>query len=229
MEVCTLKITSINRSETLRYLGYRDNINIDNLTPILDECEAKLLKAIDPRYIYKFFPIKKVDETIHIENTSLILTGNSILNHLKGCYGVILLSATLSNSADKIISEYQIKDMTSALILDSMASTAIEQVCNIAEEEIRKKINAEDFMTWRFSPGYGDLPIDLQKVFVRVTDAEKRIGLTVNEGGILLPRKSVTAIIGLSKQPIPKQRRGCAYCNMNKTCQFRKGGTHCGF
>ena len=110
--------------------------------------------------------------------------------------------------ADKVISEHQINDMTSALILDSMASTAIEQVCDAAEKEIKEKINKDNFMTWRFSPGYGDLPITLQREFVRVTDAEKRIGLTVNEGGILLPRKSVTAIIGLSKEPIPKQRRG---------------------
>ena len=204
-----MKITSINRDEALRYLGYKDNINIDNLTPILDKCENELLKAIEPRFIYKFFPINEVNNTIQVENTSLVLTGNSILNHLKGCYGVILLSATL--------------------ILDSMASTAIEQVCDAAEKEIKEKINKDNFMTWRFSPGYGDLPITLQREFVRVTDAEKRIGLTVNEGGILLPRKSVTAIIGLSKEPIPKQRRGCAYCNMNKTCQFRRGGTHCGF
>ena len=214
-----MKITSINRDEALRYLGYKDNINIDNLTPILDKCENELLKAIEPRFIYKF----------QVENTSLVLTGNSILNHLNGCYGVILLSATLSMGADKVISEHQVNDMTSALILDSMASTAIEQVCDTAEKEIREKISKDNFMTWRFSPGYGDLPITIQREFVRVTDAEKRIGLTVNEGGILLPRKSVTAIIGLSKEPIPKQRRGCAYCNMNKTCQFRKGGTHCGF
>ena len=105
----------------------------------------------------------------------------------------------------------------------------LEGILILAEKEIREKISKDNFMTWRFSPGYGDLPITIQREFVRVTDAEKRIGLTVNEGGILLPRKSVTAIIGLSKEPIPKQRRGCAYCNMNKTCQFRKGGTHCGF
>lgn len=54
-----LKITSINRDEALRYLGYKDNINIDNLTPILDKCENELLKAIEPRFIYKFFLLKK--------------------------------------------------------------------------------------------------------------------------------------------------------------------------
>lgn len=223
-----MKITSVNREETLRYLGYKDNINIDNIVPILDKCEFELLNAIDPKYIYKFFNISKQENNIYVENTNLILTGNSILNHLKDCYGVILLSATLSIGVDKLISEYQINDMTSALILDSMASTVIEQVCDNAEEEIREKIS-DSYMTWRFSPGYGDLPINIQRDFIKVTDAEKRIGLTVNNGGILLPRKSVTAIIGVSKEPIPKQRRGCAYCSMNKTCQFRKGGTHCGF
>ena len=160
-----MKITSINRDEALRYLGYKDNINIDNLTPILDKCENELLKAIEPRFIYKFFPIKKINDTIQVENTSLVLTGNSILNHLNGCYGVILLSATLSMGADKVISEHQVNDMTSALILDSMASTAIEQVCDTAEKEIREKISKDNFMTWRFSPGYGDLPITIQREF----------------------------------------------------------------
>ena len=111
-EVRILKITSINRDEALRYLGYKDNINIDNLTPILDKCENELLKAIEPRFIYKFFPINEVNNTIQVENTSLVLTGNSILNHLKGCYGVILLSATISMGADKVISENQINYIT---------------------------------------------------------------------------------------------------------------------
>ena len=66
-EVRILKITSINRDEALRYLGYKDNINIDNLTPILDKCENELLKAIEPRFIYKFFPINEVNNTIQVE------------------------------------------------------------------------------------------------------------------------------------------------------------------
>ena len=70
-----MKITSINRDEALRYLGYKDNINIDNLTSILDKCENELLKAIEPRFIYKFFPIRKINDTIQVENTSLVLTG----------------------------------------------------------------------------------------------------------------------------------------------------------
>ena len=60
-------------------------------------------------------------------------------------------------------------------------------------------------------------------------DAQKRIGLNVGSGNILIPRKSVTAVAGLSQTPVPKKRRGCVCCNMAEVCQYRKRGDHCGF
>ena len=62
---------------------------------------------------------------------------------------------------------------------------------------------------------------------LRLLDAEKRLGLTVTTEHILIPRKSVTAIIGLADHPLKKGARGCATCRMRETCMFRKGGTHC--
>ena len=84
------------------------------------------------------------------------------------------------------------------------------------------------YLTDRFSPGYGDLPISLQDSFLRLVDAQKQIGLTVTTTHILTPRKSVTAIIGLANQPQNKRFRGCAYCSMFETCAFRKAGKTCG-
>ena len=62
-----------------------------------------------------------------------------------------------------------------------------------------------------------------------VVNAQKFIGLNATGNNILTPRKSVTAIIGLSENEISKGRRGCACCNMREVCQFRKRGDHCGF
>ncbi len=67
-----------------------------------------------------------------------------------------------------------------------------------------------------------DLPISVQRVFLDVLNAQKFIGLNATENNILTPRKSVTAIIGLSENEISKGRRGCACCNMREVCQFRK-------
>lgn len=223
-----IKLISINREEALRYMGYNKNIDIDNIIPLLDKCENKLLSIIKPRFIYKIVGIEKTDDSIKIKNSSISFKSTDILNHLDGCDKAVMFAATLSGAVDRLISEYQVKDMTSAIITDCMASAAIEQVCDLSEQIIKESIS-DYYMTWRFSPGYGDLSIDYQKDFLSVTDATKKIGLTLSNSNILLPRKSVTAIIGLSKNEIPVKRRGCAICNMNKTCQFRKRGEHCGF
>ena len=51
----------------------------------------------------------------------------------------------------------------------------------------------------RFSPGYGDLPIEIQKDIFRALDCPRRIGLTLNENLLMSPTKSVSAIIGIVK------------------------------
>ena len=48
----------------------------------------------------------------------------------------------------------------------------------------------------RFSPGYGDVPLTVQKDFFRLLPCQK-IGLTLMDNLIMAPEKSVTAFIGI--------------------------------
>ena len=68
-----------------------------------------------------------------------------------------------------------------------------------------------------------------QKNFLDVLNASKRIGVMATTGSILTPRKSITCIIGLSKEPVQQDKRGCNTCNLKGKCTFRKRGEHCGF
>ena len=138
------------------------------------------------------------------------------------------MCATIGADADKLIRLTEISDISAAFVMDSLASAAIEQVCS-ETDKIIKETFPSDFLTWRFSPGYGDFPIEIQGEFLDVMNAQKRIGLNVGSGNILIPRKSVTAVAGLSQTPAPKKRRGCVCCNMAEVCQYRKRGDHCGF
>ncbi len=221
-----IKLDYINKTEAMRYMGLGNTEPDKIIADILNNCEKELLSILKPLYTYAVFDIKEKAEGIEVLSTPLLLKGNSIKNHLKDCSKAVLLAATLGIEADKIIKRYQLSDLTSALATDSLASAAIEQVCNIVEEEIRDKV-APLNMTWRFSPGYGDLPIEIQRDFLNVLNAQKRIGLTATNSLILLPSKSVTAIIGLSENKIEKTRQGCAVCNLRNTCQFRKRGDRC--
>lgn len=225
-----LKLEKINRDEAFRYMGQRGELS-EGLRALADECEARLLEVVSPRFVYTVFGLDiKIEiglgERVSVCGTALTLAGESIREHLKGCGKCVLMAATLGAGVDSLIRELESTAMEKAFVTDALASAAIEQVCDMAELEIKERL-AGFSLTWRFSPGYGDLPLGIQKQFIDVLNAPKRIGLTVTDNQILVPRKSVTAIIGVSEQELDRQRSGCAACNMRNTCSMRKTGESC--
>lgn len=213
-----IELKSIDRGETLRYLGSVKVAMNSETNKLIDICEKELLSTLRPKYLYKTIDIDEGD----------IIQGESVKAHLKGCEKAVLLCATLGSETDKLIRTAQVTDMAKAVVLDAMASSAIEKVCDEVESIIKAE-NPDSFLTWRFSPGYGDYPLSLQNELLRILDAPRKIGLCTNENSILTPTKSVTAVIGVSDSPIENKRKGCASCNLKTTCKFRKAGTRCEF
>lgn len=219
-------LKKIDRAEAFRYMGHKGGAVSENMETLADDCEKRLLMSISPKFVWRVFDIEKTAEGIAVSDTPLVLLGGDIAAHLSECEKCVLLAATLGIGADNVIRGYESGEMEKAVIADCLASAAIEQVCDFAEEEMRSHLSGYSF-TWRFSPGYGDFPLDIQRGFLDVLGAPKRIGLTVTESLILLPRKSVTAVIGISENEISKGRRGCGSCKMKDTCEFRKNGNKC--
>lgn len=224
----TLEIKKLNRDEAFRYMGYKGGEINQKILDLTDQCEEALLKAIKPRMVYRIFDIMNTENGVEVKNTPLIFKGKDIKAHLENCHKAILMCATLSAETDKLIRTYEAESIEKAFIADALASAAVEQICETAEEIIHNEVGEYSY-TWRFSAGYGDFPLDVQRDFLRVTDAAKIIGLNITDSLILIPRKSVTAVIGISEEPIPPKRRGCICCNMRDRCEYRKGGNHCGF
>ncbi len=221
-----LELERIDRAEAFRYMGFEGSEPEKSFAERVDAVESELIKAAVPRFIWKAVSLSAGESGGFIAG-NIVLTGQSVSEHFKGCTEAVLMAATLSSKGDIFIAKAQARSMTDALIADALASAGIEQICNKAERIIGKEL-AGKYMTWRFSPGYGDLPLDLQEDFLDALDAQRKIGLTVTESSVLIPTKSVTAIIGISKNPLPKKQRGCAFCNMRDRCQFRRKGVHCG-
>lgn len=207
----------LDHREAVRYLGDSRVAMTDEMEALLTECEEEVLKAADPKFLYK---VKELP-------CSELMVGNDIAEHLAGCSKVVLLCATVGAGIDRMLRIAQVKDMSRAVVLDALSSVAIEQVCRKFDEFIALEY-PDLYQTFRFSPGYGDYPIDLQKWFLTELDAPKKIGLTTNDNYLLIPTKSVTAVMGLSEAEPPKRRRGCASCNLRETCNYRKRGAHCG-
>ncbi len=222
-----IQIDHINKSEALRYMGYGINKPDENTMNSINEVEKELLKVIVPQYTFRVFDIDVSINGVAVPGTSLVLTGKDITQHLKNCTKAALLAATVSQGADRLIRTYAAYDMAKSVIADCLSSAAVEQLCNKIDVIIKENSGMK-YQTWRFSPGYGDLPLEIQRDFLNILDAPKRIGLSVLDNYMMVPTKSVTAVIGLSDEPIQKGKTGCACCNMRETCKYRIRGEHCG-
>lgn len=191
-----MKLEKINLDMAFRYMGQRGAASAE-LRGLAEECEARLLSVISPKLVYAVFDVEFGAEYVSVSGTGLKLSGESIRGHLAGCEKCALMAVTLGSGVDSLLRELESAAMEKAFVADALASAAVEQVCDMAEEEIKARLAGAHF-TWRFSPGYGDLPLEVQRDFLDVLNAQTRIGLTVTDSLILIPRKSVTAIIGIT-------------------------------
>ena len=224
MEKISIEI-NIDENEVLRYLGYKgQKIEEELLLKIRDTIEEGK-KLFAPKVIYKEYPINILENGVEVIGTTLVLEGNDIKKLLIDSNRCILMAATIGNYIEKKIRLYERIDLTRGMILDSVSTTAVEELCDKVCALIEKDI-IEDFeeLTFRYSPGYGDLNLNIQKNFIEVLDATRKIGVNVSEHMLLFPRKSVTAIVGIRKKLGKKTKKSCINCKNYKNCLYRKGG-----
>ena len=224
----------LDKSEILRYLGHKNQAVSGDIMETIDACADDILRTARYRYIYKIFDVKigfrNGESCIELSGTNISLLGNDIYEHLRDCKKCAIMAATLGIEADNMIRVAQNTDMLRAVVLDACAADFIEKVCDLAEREIKQKAEEEGFGTnFRFSPGYGDLPLETQRDLLNLLDAGRKIGLTLTDSSLMIPGKSVTAIIGFTKNySAPVKKSGCDICSMRDTCKFRKAGSTCG-
>lgn len=207
-----ITLSNLNRSEALRYMGAKA-LNPDKMTSdIMDEVENELLKVCRPAYTFTEIP-----------KDSLALGGNDIKKVVAESEKVLLIAATLGIYVEKLLRKTQITDMAKAVVVDSMASVAIEQFMDKIEDELKERYKGLYF-TNRFSPGYGDYPLEKQREVVKILNTEKKLGLSLTDSLLLNPTKSVTAVIGLNKNEVKGKincTSKCMKCG-NKNCPYRR-------
>ncbi len=218
------RLTGIDRDEALRYLGYRSAGPAAPLEAELEQCEKQVLETVRPRAVWRRFALLPDGS---LAGADFCPPGEDVKTLLADCREVVLLAATLGAEIEALVRRTQVLDMGRAMLLDACASAAIENVCeNLCDDLAREA--APLYLTDRFSPGYGDLPLSCQADFFRLLDIPRRIGVSLSPSGLMIPQKTVTALVGLAPRPQPKRDGGCAVCARFEDCQLRKEGLRCG-
>lgn len=135
--------------------------------------------------------------TTTLRFADVTLQSRDLGRNLAGCSQVALLAATIGPQVDALIRRYSSLDPVYASILQATGAMFIEELVDLVNSEIKKIAAAQGLKTKpRYSPGYGDVPLQVQKDFFRLLPCT-RIGLTLMDTLIMAPEKSVTAFVGL--------------------------------
>jgi hypothetical protein len=112
-----------------------------------------------------------------------------------------------------------------ALLLDAVGSAAAEAAADALNSEICSEARRLGlYAATRVSPGYGRWEIHSQPRLLALLRAEE-IGVSLTEGMMMVPRKSVSFAANLLAQP-PADRAGdsrCSRCGM-RNCAYKEEG-----
>lgn len=155
--------------------------------------------------------------------------GQDVRALLGGCSGVIVMAATLGAASERLLYQASAVDPVRAMLIDAILSAMIEQATDTAAKRIESELAQQGLhVTDRFSPGYGDMPLSDSIALIDLLGAGRDPGITVSQSGIMIPRKSITAVIGISEEIQARKRNKCDACPQRERCPAcaagRRGG-----
>ena len=202
--VVTIAPPPMDEREILRYAGCRTTVaEVDRL---LAECLAQALPTLTYTACYE-----------EIDPAPFIARSAQLARHLCGCRRVFVMAATVGHGLDRLIARYGVVSPAKAVMFQAIGTERVEALCDAVCTQLANTCGG--YATPRFSPGYGDLPLDVQREVCESLQAGRRIGVTLNDALLMAPTKSVTAFVGIADQP-QSQRVGCRACE-KKDCVFR--------
>lgn len=229
-----------DKKEIYRYLGYRGSEPDPNVAAAVDQCLDQLQSAVTPRYVFRKFEVEHISgageadgadgadradgsEVLRIAGTEI--RSRALARNLRGCSQAYLMAATLGMGPDRLITRASVSQMSRAVILQAAAAAMIEAWCDEVNRMIIREASSQGLHCRpRFSPGYGDFSIDHQRDFAQILRLQKEIGLSLTQTLLMMPSKSVTAVIGLSDEKSDCLLQGCEMCGKRKECAFSRIG-----
>lgn len=207
--------------EAVRYLGYGKHAIDDRTSALLIQSFAELEEVVHERFVYRIFDLQPKEQG-RLKIGTMDIKSSNLGRNLKGCGETVVFGATLGIGVDRLIKKRTVTDMASVVVLQACAAAMLEEYCDQCQEKLAEEFAAEGkYLRPRFSPGYGDFDIRHQGELLQMIGAAKRAGISMTENSMLIPTKSVTALIGISDTKLPCHREGCEACE-KRDCLYRR-------
>ncbi len=184
----------ISPREYLRYMGAGAESDAA-LNELIDDCLKEVKDALRIRGVMRTSGVEICAPTVRFSFCET--ESRSLSKNLSGCSSAVLFAITAGAGIDRLISKYSAVSPSRALVIDALASAAVEGAANKLNAEVKKRFGKTKP---RFSPGFGDLDLGFQRGLLSFVDAGRRAGVLLTESMMLTPMKSTTAIIGICEE-----------------------------
>lgn len=230
---------ALDRDEALGYVGYTGQEVDAGLRARFDALADACERQTRPGIAWAAFPVDRAatrwdadaaSPQVVLAGCGLVLPGADIARHLRGARAAALIACTLGMGNERELRKHAAVSPTDGLLFGAASSALVEAAANAAEAAVVQAAAACGLHTaWRYSPGYGDLPLSVQKPFLAALDAMRRLGLSATETDLLVPTKSVTAIVGVFDEARTggEVRSSCSGCALRSCCPLRAQGRTC--
>ena len=171
----------------------------EDVLTVIDECIKEARGSLAYRVCYCEYGVDIVGKTVDFGFATV--TSEDLAKALWGCNTAVIFIATVGIGMDRLITKYSKISPIKALILQAIGAERAEALCDELTLELKNIYSNEGKeLLPRFSPGYGDLPLEFQADIFKALAPEKRIGVSLNGSLLMSPTKSVSAIIGIKEQ-----------------------------
>ncbi|MDO4325185.1 MAG: vitamin B12 dependent-methionine synthase activation domain-containing protein [bacterium] len=212
----------IRKREVLRYLGYRGNAPDERTEQLVDSCMEEVQRTASPVHVYRVFPVTVESADGMIQSGCFTTESRNLAKNLKDCEQILVFAATLGVGIDRLLAKYSRFQMSRAVVMQAASAALIEEYCNTLNEQWKRKFLEEGwYLRPRFSPGYGDFALENQREILQALDAAKWAGITLTDSLLMMPSKSVSAVIGMSRKPGNCVLDGCEVCKKTD-CLYRR-------
>lgn len=182
-----------NLKDSLRFLGVKnggDDETISLINSVFEEVksvsEVKIFSAKDT--------VEHINQGIYCFSRRFL--SRNLADRMLLSTSVILVGVTLGQSIDRLIKRYSLTNTARSAVMQAVASSVAD--CLI--DDIENAISREQEVVFRYSVGYGDFDLSYQKDCLEILEAQKTLGITLSDGYIMSPSKSITAFIGVKEK-----------------------------
>ncbi len=181
----------LNEGETARRLHVARGFEMDEI----DFCLAELKAVTNIKFSSVRVPVNYPgDDRLNCGFGEF--KSATLIKNLQGCKEAFVFAVTLGLGVDRMLTQLSMISPSKHFICDALASSMAEAAAEKAEEIIKGNLDCRP----RFSPGFGDLSLEVQPRILELLNAQRLLGITTNKTFLMSPGKSVTAIVGIKNE-----------------------------